>query len=201
MISRRFLWLLLLGACAPVSKGPPPRTEFLVANADSTFWVTAGARGIRMRGAPIVLAREAGRFHELYVADDDRSFYDAIFVGQRLYRRDLITGDSMQLLSDGEVADMAERFAVEHPDERPLGTDEEGAQHPRTSAMAELRVLNLHGPYASFEHLTDIDIRGGSNHHSAHGGVIDLRSGAEIAVRDLFGAAEEKRIVPVAESA
>ena len=104
MISRRFLWLLLLGACAPVSKGPPPRTEFLVANADSTFWVTAGARGIRMRGAPIVLAREAGRFHELYVADDDRSFYDAIFVGQRLYRRDLITGDSMQLLSDGEVA-------------------------------------------------------------------------------------------------
>ena len=91
-----------------------------------------------------MLAREAGRFHELYVADDDRSFYDAIFVGQRLYRRDLITGDSMQLLSDGEVADMAERFAVEHPDERPLGTDEEGAQHPRTSAMAELRVLDLH---------------------------------------------------------
>jgi hypothetical protein len=172
-----------------------------VANADSTFWVTSDARGIRMRGAPLVLARDGGRFHELYVADDDRSFFDAIFVGQRLYRRDLITGDSTQLLSDGEVAEMAERFAVEHPDERPLADDEEGAQNPRTSAMAELHLLDLHGPYASFEHMTDIDIRGGSSRHAAHGGVIDLRTGEEQSVRDLFGLAEEARIVPLAELA
>jgi hypothetical protein len=199
--SRRLLPLILIAACSRAPQGPPPHTEFLVANVDSTFWVTSDARGIRMRGAPIVLARDAGRFHELYVADDDRSFYDAIFVGQRLYRRDLISGDSTQLLSDGEVADMAERFAVEHPNERPLAADEEGAQNPRTSAMAELHLLDLHGPYASFEHLTDIDIRGGSSRHAAHGGVIDLRTGEEKSVRDLFGDAEEARIVPIAESA
>jgi len=179
---------------------PAPRAEFLVANADSTFWVTSDARGIRMRGAPLVLARDRGRFHELYVADDDRSYYDAVFVGQRLFRRDLISGDSSALLSDGEVAGMAERFASEHPGERPLAPDEDGAPHPRTSAIAELRVLDVHGPYASYEHLTDIDVRGGSSRHGAHGGVIDLRSGQELSVRGLFGAVEERRVVPVADS-
>ncbi len=201
VLPHRFLPLLLLAACARSPRGPAPRTEFLVANADSTFWVTSDARGIRMRGAPLVLARNGGRFHELYVADDDRSFYDAIFVGQRLFRRDLVSGDSVQLLSDGEVADMAERFAVEHPDERPLADDEEGAPNPRTSAMAELHLLDLHGPYASFEHLTDIDVRGGSSRHAAHGGVVDVRTGEELSVGALFGAAEAARIVPQAESA
>jgi hypothetical protein len=191
--------LLMLAACARSPKGPAPRAEFLVANADSTFWVTSDSRGIRMRGAPLVLARDAGRFLELYVADDDRSYYDAIFVGQRLYRRDLITGDSTELLSDGEVAAMAERFAREHPGERPLGADEEGAANPRTSAMAELHLMDVHGPFASYEHLTDIDIRGASSRHAAHGGVVDLRTGEERSVRDLFGAAEEGRIVARAE--
>jgi hypothetical protein len=193
--------LLVVGACARAPGGPAPHAEFLVANADSTFWVTSDGRGIRMRGAPLVLAREAGRFHELYVADDDRSFFDAIFVGQRLYRRDLITGDSLQLLSDGEVAGMAERFAREHPDERPLADDEDGAENPRTSAIAELHLVDVHGPYASFEHVTDIEVRGGANHHAAHGGVVDLRTAEEKSVRELFGEAEEARIVPLAESA
>ncbi|MDQ8155642.1 MAG: hypothetical protein P3B98_13410, partial [Gemmatimonadota bacterium] len=198
---RRLIPLLALAACTRPPQGPAPRAEFLVANADSTFWVTSDARGIRMRGAPIVLARDGGRFHELYVADDDRSYYDAVFVGQRLYRRDLISGDSAALLADGEVAGMAERFAREHPDERPLAPDEEGAAQPRTSAMAELHLLDIHGPYLSYEHLTDIDIRGGSSRHAAHGGVIDLRSGDEVTVESLFGAAEAARAVPQAELA
>jgi hypothetical protein len=198
---RQILPLLALSACARSPQGRAPRAEFLVANADSTFWVTSDVRGIRMRGAPMVLARDSGRFHELYVADDDRSYYDAVFVGQRLFRRDLISGDSTPLLADGEVAGMAQRFAHEHPDERPLAPDEEGAPHPRTSALAELRVLDIHGPYASYEHLTDIDIRGASSRHAAHAGVIDLRSGAELTVRDLFGAVEERRIAAAAEAA
>jgi hypothetical protein len=195
------LLLLALAACGRAPQRPPPRAEFLVANADSTFWVTADAHGIRMRGAPLVLARDGGRFQELYVADDDHSYYDAVFVGQRLFRRDLLTGDSTELLADGQVAEMAARFAKEHPEERPLAMDEDGAPHPRTSAMAELRVTDIHGRFASYEHLTDIDIRGGSNRHAAHGGVIDLQSGDELRVRDLFGPLEEARIVPAAESA
>ena len=188
-------------ACARAPHGPAPRADFLVANADSTFWVTADARGIRMRGVPLILARVDNRFSELYVADDDRSYYDAVFVGQRLFRRDLISGDSAELLADGEVARMAERFARAHPDERPLAADEDGAEHPRTSAIAELRVLDVHGPFASYEHLTDIDVRGMSNRHAAHRGVIDLRSGDELTVGSLFGDGEEARVVPLAEAA
>jgi hypothetical protein len=170
-----------------------PRTEFLLANADSTFWVTADARGIRMRGAPIILGRVDGRFQEIYVVDDDHSYYDAVFVGQHIFRRDLISGDSLELLADGEVADLAERFAKEHPDERQLGPDEEGAEHPRTYAAAELRVLEVHGPYASYEHLTDIDITGGTTRHAAHRGVIDLRNGDEMTVTGLFGERDGER--------
>ena len=193
-VPRRFLLLLLAAAaCARPSQGPVPRTEFLLANADSTFWVTADARGIRMRGAPIILGRVDGRFEEIYVADDDHSYYDAVFVGQHIFRRDLISGDSAELLADGEVAALAERFAKEHPDERQLGPDEEGAEHPRTYAAAELRVLEVHGPYASYEHLTDITITGGLTRHAAHRGVIDLRSGDEMTVAGLFGERDGER--------
>lgn len=193
--------MLALVACTRAPQRPAPHAEFLVANADSTFWVTADAHGIRMRGAPLILARVDNRFHELFVADDDRSYYDAVFVGQRLFRRDLISGDSAELLTDGEVAGMTERFAREHPDERPLAADEDGAEQPRTSAVAELRVIDVHGPFASYEHVTDIDVTGGSNRHAAHRGVIDLRSGDELTVGDLFGGAEEARVVALAEVA
>jgi hypothetical protein len=196
-----FIPLLALVACTRAPQGHPPRAEFLVSNADSSFWVTADTRGIRMRGAPLILARVDGRFHELFVADDDRSYYDAVFVGQRLFRRDLISGDSAELLSDGEVAAMTERFAREHPEERPLAAEEGGADQPRTSAVAELRVVDVHGPFASYEHITDIDITGGASRHAAHRGVIDLRSGDELTVGDLFGGAEESRVVARAEKA
>lgn len=198
---QRFIPILALAACTRAPQRPAPHAEFLVANADSTFWVTADARGVRMRGAPLILARVDSRFHELFVADDDRSYYDAVFVGQHLFRRDLISGDSTELLSDGEVAEMTDRFAREHPDERPLAPDEDGAEQPRTSAVAELRVIDVHGPFASYEHITDIDVTGGSFRHAAHRGVIDLRSGDELTVGDLFGAAEEARVVARAEAA
>ncbi len=191
---RRFpLLLLAVAACARSPREPVPHTEFLVANADSTFWVTADARGIRMRGAPLIVGRVDGRFQELYVADEDHSYYDAVFVGQHIFRRDLISGDSAELLSDGEVGTLAARFAREHPDEHPLGSEEEGAEHPRTYAAAELRVLEVHGPYASYEHLTDIDITGGLSRHAAHRGVIDLRDGSELTVAELFGRVEGAR--------
>jgi len=201
-VPRRFLLLLLAAAaCARSPQGPAPRTEFLLANADSTFWVTADARGIRIRGAPLILGRVGGRFQEIYVADDDHSYYDAVFVGQHIFRRDIISGDSAELLADGEVADLAERFAKEHPDERQLGPEEEGAEHPRTYAAAELRVLEVHGPYASYEHLTDIDITGGTTLHAAHRGVIDLRNGDEMTIAGLFGARDGARAESLGQAA
>ena len=105
---------------------PPPRAEFLLSSADSTFWVATTSGTTRVRGAPLVLARYDGRFFEVYGADDDRSYDDALLVGERLYRRDLITGDSALVFADTTVPRIAGEYARAHPDERPLSPDEEG---------------------------------------------------------------------------
>src|SRR3954462_8798305 len=100
----RALWLgsalFLPAACGrqnrPASdeRSLPPAAEFLLATQDSTFWVATRGDKIRVRGAPIILAQYDGRFFEVYLADDDRSYHDALFVGLRVYRRDLQQGDS-----------------------------------------------------------------------------------------------------------
>ena len=90
---------LCLWACGPGA--PPPSSEFLVSAGDSTYWVRTDTTGVRVRGSPILLARYGGQFYEVYVTDDDQSFADATFVGQRIYRRNLINGDST-LVFEGE---------------------------------------------------------------------------------------------------
>src|SRR5689334_14482050 len=85
---------------APPVAGSPPAADFVLAAGDSSFWVTSDHGTVRMRGAPLELARVDGRFYELYVEDDDRSFEDAVLVGQRVYRRDLISGDSLLVYED-----------------------------------------------------------------------------------------------------
>ena len=71
-----------LPACTDRAPDPAPLTEFIVVASDSVFWVRSEAEGIRVRSAPMLLAQLDGRFHELYVTDDDRSYYDATFLGQ-----------------------------------------------------------------------------------------------------------------------
>ncbi|MGH7653491.1 MAG: hypothetical protein ACREN6_02400, partial [Gemmatimonadaceae bacterium] len=42
--------------------------EFIVTTGDSSYWVTSGPQGLRMRGVPMLLARVDGRYREIYVA-------------------------------------------------------------------------------------------------------------------------------------
>ena len=97
----------------------------------------------------MVLARLDGRFRELYVVDDDRSFENALFVGQRLFQRDILTNDSMQVFRDSLIPSLAERYERENPDARPLGPDEEPGDEPAVTATAEVSVIGVHGPYLS----------------------------------------------------
>lgn len=188
--------LASLGACERVEvHSPAPRAEFIVAAADSSFWVRSDDDGIRVRGAPLTLAVVEGHLVELYLTDVDHSFYDAVYVGQRLIRRDLVSGDSMVLFADTLVPVLARAYAAANPDERPLAEDEEGSASPRTIATAEIIVLGVHGPYLSFEYRTDIDVIGGSSAHGARRGVVDLRTGEAATVEALFGAAEGRRVV------
>lgn len=190
MLRRATLLLLVIlgGACERVETPPPaPLAEFIVAAGDSAYWIRSDADGIRVRGAPMVLALVGGRFAELYVADDDQSFYDAVYVGQRLFKRDIISGDSMPIVSDTLMRLLARGYATANPDERPLAFDEEGSEAPRTIASAEILVLDVMGPWVSYEYRTDVDIVGGSSSHGLRRGVVDLRTGAPTTLEALFG--------------
>ena len=165
--------------------------------ADSSYWITGAEQGLRVRGVPMLLARVDGRFREIYVADDDRSFYNAVLVGQRLWSRDLVRGDSVELFADTLVPRYALFYAKAHPDEAPLLKDEETADRPRTSVTADLEVLGVHGPYISFEYRTDMDVTGerkNADRHTARRGVIDLRTGKAVTVATLFGREAAQRV-------
>ena len=186
----------LISACA-LPQAKPPAVDFLVTTADSAYWVTSDGRSLRVRGVPMMLARVDGRFMELYVADDDHSYRNAVFLGQRMYARDLVRGDSVQLFADTLVPRLAAEYAKAHPGERPLEPDEETNPNPPSSVTADIEILDVHGPYVSFEYRTNIDVSHGDRSidaHRARRGVLDARTGAPVSLALLFGS-------PAADSA
>ena len=191
---------LLLAACRGEDArpswpdGPPPAADFLLAAGDSTFWIASDSTGFRLRGSPMVLARWDGRFHEVYVADDDRSYYDAVFVGQRVYRRDLVTGDSLLLFEDTLVTRAADAYAAANPGEARLGPDEEGSDEPATSVTTVLDVVDVLGPWLVFERHVDAHVAGATERHVMEQGVLDLRTGERATLATLFGPAEAARL-------
>jgi hypothetical protein len=184
--------LILAGACAQRDRSstagatPPPNAEFLVATQDSTFWVTTAGAKLRARGAPLTLAQFDGKFYEVFLADDDRSYRDALLVGLRLYRRDLQLGDSTLVFEDSIVPRFARQYASAHPGAQRLAPDEDGDEDPPMQATADLQVVDVHGPYLSFEYHVDVATRGSPPWHATRRGVLDLRSGRPARVADLF---------------
>lgn len=190
--------LIIVAACsAPTrekSSTPPPRAEFLLSSADSAFWVSTTGGRVSVRGVPLVVARYAGQWYELFATDDDYSFEDALLLGERLYRRSLASGDSTAVLADTIVPRMARMYANAHPGERPLEADEDVRADPSASATAELDILDVLGPYLSYEYHVDVDFPGSEPWHTTRRGVIDLRSGSGQRVRDVFGDSAGTRI-------
>src|SRR5689334_19733232 len=198
--ARHLAPLVLLAACGRSHaadrppRDPPPRAEFLMVGNDSTFWISTLDGGARVRGEPLVLARYGGRWYEVYSADDDRSYDDAMLVGTRLYRRDIQTGDSAIVFADTTVPRLADAYARSHPDERPLKPDEDGEATPSQQATAELDILDVFGPFLSYEYRVDASTRGGQAWRSTRRGVIDLRSGKPASVGDVFGSIGERAV-------
>ena len=194
--------LIAAAACSrtqAAAKTPrPPLAEFLISSPDSTFWINTTDGATHLRGVPLVLAHYDRRYFEVYAAEQDQSYYDALLVGERLYRRDLITGDSTVLFADTAVAHVAAIYARTHPDEHRLGAGEEGVANPQTSATAQLDILDVVGPYLSFEYPVDIRLPGREDWHATRRGVVDLRSGKETEPGDLFGAERGREIAAVA---
>jgi hypothetical protein len=177
-------------ACGDRAGNSAPRAEFIVAAGDSTYWVRSegrGAGGTRIRGTPMVLARLDGRFRELYVVDDDHSFENALFVGQRLYQRDILSNDSSEVFRDSLIPALARRFERANPDARPLDPDEDPGEEPSVTATAELSVIGVHGPYLSLEYHADTTGESDDVWHMTRHLVVDLRTGKQVTLREVLG--------------
>src|SRR5258705_845756 len=132
---------------APRNIGTPPAADFVLAAGDSSYWVTSRNGKVEVRGSPLELGCVDGRFYELYVEDDDLSFEDAVLVGQHVYRRDLITGDSLLVYQDTIVPRLAAAYARLHPDDARVQPNEDTNEDPLWRATATVDLTDLHGPF------------------------------------------------------
>jgi hypothetical protein len=190
---RAHVWLalaLLAAVVACAKSDTAPETEFILAAGDSTYWVRSEPSGIKMRGSPLVLARLENKFYELYVVDDDRSFENAMFVGQRLFQRDIVSGDSTEIFGDTLVPALADEYERRNPDARKLTPEEEPQEEPDHSATSEVSVLGVHGPFLSVEYHVDTAGTGDDSWHMTRHTVVDLRTGKPATLADVLGAAE-----------
>jgi len=179
-----------LGAgCGRMTKRPatgaPPPAEFIVSANDSSFWVRTDAQGVHVRGVPLALAHFDGRFYEVYSADDDHSYTQALLDGEVVYRRDLLNGDSAVVFRDSVVPKIAAAYAATHPGEDPIGPDDDVDDDAQVSATAEVDVLDLIGQYMSYEYRTDVELPSRAPRRSRRRGVLDLRSGRPITRADV----------------
>ena len=186
--------LALVGCGGGGPAVPPPPASFLAWAGDSTFWIELDSAGPRVRRSAMLLAEVDGRFHETYLADDDRSYHDAVLVSQRVYRRDLVTGDSVVLLADGTIPRLADAWAARHPGDRPLAPDEDAAESPALHASTDTELLDVLGPYLSYEQHVDIDGAGAADQHVTRRGVVDLRTGQPVTLATLAGADGAARV-------
>ena len=182
---------VLIGAAACHDAVPdaahPPDADFVLSAGDSSYWVTSAGGSLRFRGAPLELARVDGRFYELYVADDDRSYEDAVLIGQRIYKRDLISGDSLLLYEDTIVPRLAARYARLHPDDVRLQPSDEASDDPLWRVTTTIDLADVHGPFLSFSLHADVERDDADPWHTSRRGVIDLSTGRPAALERIVG--------------
>ncbi len=178
----------------------PPTLDALVAAGDSLYWLRADSSGLRLRGVAMTVARLDGRFHEIYTVEDDQSFYDAVFVGQGVYRRDLAGPDSVLVARDTLIPRLAAAYAAANPRERRLRPEEPANEYARTVATVAFEDFAVFGPYLSYEHVVEVDVVGGSTVRTLRRGITDLRTGEPATLVALFGAGTARQMLASAQA-
>ncbi len=188
-----------LSACgdAPQSVGTLPAAEFLFAAGDSTYWVRSSGEGMRVRSAPILLTDVDGRLFEIFMSDDGAEYPDASFATVRLWSRALRSSDSTLLFADSTVLRELAAWRKANPAELEVDPNADDVpDDPRTVVHDEIEILDVHGPYITFEHVLNADIEGGPPHqHRGKRYVVDVRSGHRPMLSELLGATESSRVL------
>ena len=178
------LVLTFFGAACALPSPPPPAAEFLVSSSDATYWVQSSRRGFHIRRSPLILARTGGKYYELFVEELDRSYANALFTGERIFRRDIDTGDSAVIFEDTAVIRRASAFHRDHPEVPSLDSRDEDQEDADYSVSGETDILNVLGPYVALEHRLAVD-RGTVSSEDTSRAVIDLRSGATAGIAQI----------------
>ena len=181
---RRLLWacggLVVAVACSSgATRGAAvAHAGFLVVSDDSTAWVHDDGDSTHVQRAPMVLAQLDGRLIELYVAEEAIEFENASFLAGRVYRRDLVTGDSTLLFADSTVLRAAMEFQQRNPTAQRLGPDDEPGNVSR-SLIASITPLDVVGSTLGVDVHVD-DSVGEREMHDTYRVTLDLRSGARL---------------------
>jgi hypothetical protein len=186
MRSLAVVLVLGAGACA-LPAPPPPLAEFLVSAGDQTYWVQSDHLGLKIRGSPLILARTGGVYYEVYIGEVDRSFPRALFAAERLFRREIATGDSAVIFEDSAVMAMASDYKRKHPRQTMLGPNEDPEEDIDIAAVGETDVLNVLGPYVALEHRLSVGRADGDDLEDTTRTVVDIRSGKRVTLDQVLG--------------
>jgi hypothetical protein len=176
--------LAAVGGCA-LPAPPPPLAEFLVSAGDQTYWVQSDHLGLKIRGSPLILARTGGRYYEVFVAEVDRSYPRALFAAERVFRREISTGDSAVIFEDSTVLAMASDYQKRYPRQMMLAPHEEPDEEVDIAAVGETDVLHVLGPYVALETRVSIGRAEGEDREDTTRSVVDIRSGKRVTLEQV----------------
>lgn len=170
---------LVAASCTPAARtAAPPDAEFLVVSDDSTAWVRSSRDTVVVRRAPMLLATLDGRLVEIYVAEDAVDFEGATFTVHRVYRRDLVRGDSTLVFADSTVLRDLIAYVRAHPGDERLQGDDEPAAGAR-ALDASITPMEVVGTTLGLEVHVDRTI-GELGTHDTYRATVDLRSGLRL---------------------
>ena len=179
------LILVVAGACA-LPAPPPPLAEFLVSAGDQTYWVQSDHLGLKIRGSPLILARTGGRYYEVYVGEVDLSYPRALFAAERVFRREIASGDSAVIFEDSAVLALAADYRRKHPGQRPLGPDEDPDDEIDVAAVGETDIMNVLGAYVALEHRLSVGRADGGDRDDTTRTVVDIRTGKTVSLEHVL---------------
>lgn len=177
-------------ACARPEPAPAWDVDVVFVAGDSAYWLASEQGVPRLRGAPLWLVRTDGRFRELYGVDIDRSHRNAVFIGQVLWVRELLAGDSVAVAADTSVLALQADYAQRTPWDPPAAPDDPDlAENPVIDAAAEIVPLDVVGPYLGIEIRTDVETADSTLHrHETRRGAVDLRTNRRVTLAEVVGA-------------
>lgn len=176
---------LMLAACSPTARSNArPEAEFLLVSDDSTAWIRTSADTVIIQRAPLLVATLAGRLIEVYVAEEPIDFEDATFLVSRVFRRDLVNGDSTLVFADSSVLRDAMNFVRTHPDAERLEDDEPAPASAR-SLESSVTPLVVIGNTIGIEVHVDRTV-GELGTHDTYRATIDMLSGRRLALSQVI---------------